>query len=123
MPAGASGNQPQAIVQDPDPGYVEFMYLDSSNGLDVDIDAFSIFLVEFPVGTPNFLNSWEIDLLGFDTPISGYSLVSSNFGDSLTISNTVDSFNFVFDGSIGNVVDGLQAELSVRVGDPVPEPV
>ena len=98
VPGGSSGIQPAAIVADPDPSYVEFMYINGANGLDVDVDDTTISLLEYPIGTPDLLNSWDVwindlDLAGGGV-ITGYSLLGSNFGSALSISTTLNSVHF-----------------------------
>jgi hypothetical protein len=48
VPAGSSGIQPDAVVADPDGAFVEFMFLGSRSGFNVDIDATSLSVYQFP---------------------------------------------------------------------------
>jgi len=65
VPAGSSGIQPNAVVADPDGAFVEFMYLNGFAGLNVDVDATSLLVHEFPVGSNGTANSWDIYINGF----------------------------------------------------------
>ena len=124
-PGASSGIQPAAVVADPDPGYFEFMYLNGSNGMNVDVDDTMISLIEFPIGSPGSLNSWDVFINDLDVAgggvITGYSLLGSNFGNSLSIFTTANSVHFSFDGSISNVANGLSAQIGLNT-TPVPEP-
>ena len=125
VPGGSSGIQPAAIVADPDPGYFEFMYINGANGLNVDVDDATISLLEFPLGSPAALNSWDVWINGLDVAgggvITGYSLLGSNFGNSLSIFTGSNSVHLSFDGSIPNVANGLNVQLGITTA-PIPEP-
>lgn len=91
VPAGSSGMQPAAVVADPDGSFVEFMYLSSVFGIDVDVDADTIWVNVFPAPngqcdgpgcTIEFFRSeiWLTDLNWFDDPsatIQGIDLIAS----------------------------------------------
>ena len=65
VPAGSSGIQPNAVVADPDGAFVEFMYLNGFSGINVDIDATSLLVHQFPVEGEGFANSWDISICGY----------------------------------------------------------
>ena len=127
--SGSSGIQPLAIVTEDDVanGYAEFEYLDSANGFHIDVDANTISVHEFVVA-PGPLNFWELLISDLDWTdaagrIVGYEVLTSNFGDSLTIETGSDFVGFSFDGSISNDGDGLIVEIVLDVdhGVDVPE--
>jgi len=64
VPAGSSGIQPHAVVTDPDGAFVEFMYLNGASGINVDIDATSLLVHQFPVEGEGFASSWDIYING-----------------------------------------------------------
>lgn len=126
VPAGANPLQPFAIVEEGDDAFVEFMFLNGANGLDVDVDGQMISLTQFPVGAPAALNSWNILLTGLDWTngpggIVGFHLLGSNFGDALTVMTEPHAILFSFDGTIPNVQEGLSVLVGLQTRQ-VPEP-
>lgn len=79
-PAGSSGIQPAAVVADPDGAFVEFMYLNGYSGIEVDVDATTLTVTQFPVvpGTDTGTNGWDITISGFDTDIANVTLLSNS---------------------------------------------
>jgi hypothetical protein len=118
---GGSGPQPNAIVNDPDVGYVEFQMEDSVNGLYGDVDAFTIDIHEFPQLIPGGLNSWNIHIGGLDNlgPLTGYSVLFSNFAPgSLTINVTAHDVYFSFIGG-DQIAEGREVKIQLEA---IPEP-
>jgi len=70
VPGGSSGIQPNAVVAFPDGAFVEFMYLNGFSGINVDIDAISLSVHQFPVDGDGTANSWDIYIGGFDPDIA-----------------------------------------------------
>jgi hypothetical protein len=114
VPAGSSGIQPNAIVQDPDGSFVEFMYIDSYAGINVDVDATSLLVTQFPMEQDRGTNSWDVYISGFDPDIADITLVSYTMtGFTWEVMNG-DTFHFshVWDG-IGPAMGQAQFNVSI----------
>jgi hypothetical protein len=76
VPAGSSGIQPNAVVTDPDTTFVEFMFADGANAVNVDVDDLTIRVEVVPTQTWQIVSCY-MHLTGFDSDISSLTLVSS----------------------------------------------
>jgi len=96
VPAGSSGIQPNAVVSDTDGSFVEFMFLENIySGINVDVDATSISVTQFPTTVDNGANSWDVYIGGFDPDVTNLSLVSNTMmGLSWELLNGGDTLHF-----------------------------
>jgi hypothetical protein len=119
VPAGSSGIQPNAVVADPDGAYVEFMYLNGFSGIDVDVDATSLLVTQFPVSVGGGTNSWDIYISGFDPDIASIVLVSNTIsGLTWSLQNSGDQIHLSHPGgTMGQ--EGWQAEFQLNA---IPSP-
>ena len=131
LPPGSSNIQPSAIVDDVDATFVEFQYQDGFSGINVDVDAETIFVEQFLTdpSAPSGAGSWDIvisDLIWAGTPgeIVGLNIVNDTFAGGLTTDFTASSVSLSFTGGF-LTVDGFQAEIELitRHDIPVPAPV
>ena len=123
VPAGSNPAQPDAIVADPDGGFVEFQYADFANGLYGDVDAFTIDIHEFPI-IPSGLNSWNILIGGLDQlgPLTAYNVLFDSFdAGSLSILLGTDSVLFSFIGG-EQIPEGRRITIELVGTTVVPEP-
>jgi hypothetical protein len=119
VPAGSSGIQPNAVVSDPDGAFVEFMFLNGFSGLNVDIDATSLLVHQFPLSGEGSAASWNIYISGFDTDITGISLVGSTIpGLTWSLENNGDQINLSYPGydifGPRTYPNGWQAEFELQ---------
>jgi hypothetical protein len=113
VPAGSSGMQPNAIVADPDGTFVEFMYLNGFSGINVDVDATSLLVTQFPLGSGGSTNSWDIYISGFDPDITTITLVSNTIsGLTWSLDNNGDQIHLNHPGGTMGL-NGWQAEFAL----------
>ena len=123
VPGGSSGIQPNAVVADPDGAFVEFMYLNGFSGINVDIDATSLLVHQFPVGGNATANSWDIYISGFDPDIASVLGASTIPGLTWSLLDGGNRLQISYPG--GDVFgpqsypNGWRAELSLQ---PIPAP-
>ena len=124
VPPGSNPAQPDAVVADPDGGFVEFQYEDFANGLYGDVDAFTIDIFEFPNPVPGGLNSWNILIGGFDRlgALTAYNVLFDSFDPaSLSIVLGTDSVLFSFIGG-EQIPEGRRITIELVGTTVVPEP-
>jgi len=113
VPAGSSGIQPNAIVVDPDGAFVEFMFLNGFSGINVDVDATSLLVTQFPLGAGAVTNSWDIYISGFDPDIATITLVSNTIsGLTWSLDNNGDQIHLNHPGGTMGL-NGWQAEFEL----------
>ncbi|MHC4190713.1 MAG: PEP-CTERM sorting domain-containing protein, partial [Planctomycetota bacterium] len=124
VPPGSSGIQPNAVVTDPDGLFVEFMFLNGFSGINVDVDATSLSVLQFPVDGDGTANSWDIYVSGFDPDIASVALASNTIpGLTWSLLNNGDQFSLSYPGgdAFGPTThpNGWQAQFNMT---PVPAP-
>ena len=100
VPAGSSGIQPWATVSEDDSSFFEFMFQDGFSGINVDVDAFSIYLNQYPVAGGGSANSWVVtisDLDFSDGAVLANIIVNSTI-PGLSTSFTADSVTLSYGG-------------------------
>jgi hypothetical protein len=117
---------PNAVINETDNPYYEFMYseagangLGNGNGINVDFDANSLYVIEFPLH-PNDISTlagWKMVFTNFDTPITGLQLNNTNIRD-LTYSFTSDSITLSMPYGYTQVVGGYSANFTVITPEP-----
>ncbi len=123
VPAVNSGIQPAAVVTSADGAFVEFEYLNGFSGFHVDVDASTVSINQFLVGSPGRANNWDIwindiDWSGGPGGIAGVSTISDTFTGGLGVAFTNNSLHFSFAGGQLNT-GGATAVYQLT---PIPEP-
>jgi hypothetical protein len=111
VPAGSSGIQPNAVVIDPDPTFVEFLYTDGTcalcrTNIDVDVDATTILVSVSLIDTDPASNlaAWNIWIIDIDRTDGGpggivdAQVTSSDFTGFSIVAFTADSIHLRYDG-------------------------
>jgi len=128
VPGTSSDIQPLAVVNDPDPGFVEFMFLDGFTGLNVDVDQSTILVHQFAAddsnnngGTAgsNYFDIWLNDLDFPGGQAIGHVGVLSNQFPGLQVTFGAHSVHLSLPEFSPLPHGGLQALLSIA---PVPIP-
>jgi len=126
VPAGSSGIQPNAVVADPDGAFVEFMFLDEGSGINVDIDATSLLVHQFPSGGNGTANSWDIYINGFDPDIANVVAASTIPGLTWSLLDGGDRLQISYPGGDAfgptSYPNGWRAEFSLESLQPIPAP-
>ena len=127
VPGGSSGIQPNAVVADPDGTFFEFMLRDGFSGLNVDVDATTLLVHQFPTGSDGSTNSWEIYVTGFDPDLTG-AVLSANTIPGLTWSLMAggDGLHVSYPGGdafgLTSWPNGWQALFTLAAGPAIPAP-
>jgi len=132
-PPGSSGSQPSAIVNDPDPSFVELMFSDGTcalclTNLDVDVDASAIhlrwYLIDPASPTSGGLRGFDVWLDDLDwsdgQSLSGVDIAATSF-TGFSASVGPDSIHLHYDGGqdLSTGAPELFATLSILT---IPEP-
>lgn len=121
VPTHASALQPLARVSDLDDTHVEFAYLDSANGILVDLDDGTLSVTQFPVDGPTLPGAWQIALRVVSPSASGerivgFSMLDNAFADTLRVVLEGNVMRFEFDGNMILEVPGASMSLVLHTG-------